>query len=263
MLNILDERLVTLPSLGINNSSKVILKMGELAEKNFRKSIKLIDLFDTKKLEHIQEREDAIDKMDVAVTNFLVKIGNLETTEQESKNITVLLKIDSEFEKIGDYAYKLSKLIENMNEKEQSFSINADKELKIMCNIVEDTILRTIETIKKRDVNSIIEIEALKQVAEKYKEEYKTAHIERLKTGICSVDIGLTFIEILTVYERIIGHCINISVASVNYMNDEEYVTKHEYYDAMTIKDEKALELKIDEFTDKYEKLAKDDKLSV
>lgn len=262
-LNLLDERLDALPSLGINNSSKVILKMGELAEKNFRKSIKLIDYFDTKKLEHIQEREDAIDKMDVAVTNFLVKIGNLETTEQEGKNITVLLKIDSEFEKIGDYAYKLSKLIENMNEKEQSFSINADKELKIMYNIVEDTIIRTIDALKGRDINAVIEIEALKQIMEKYRENYKTAHIERLKNGICSVDIGLTFIEILTVYERIIGHCINISVAAVNYMNDEEYVTKHEYYDAMTIKDEKALEIKIDEFTDKYEALAKDDKLSV
>lgn len=262
MLNLLDERLATLPSLEIANSSKVILKMGELAERNLRKATQLIDKFDTKKLEVIQEREDVIDKMDVAVTNFLVKIGDLETTEQENKNITVLLKIDSEFEKIGDYAYKLSKLIENMNEKEQIFSNNADKELKIIYNIVEDTIIRTIEAVKGRDINAVIEVEALKQIIEKYKEEYKNAHIQRLKEGKCSVDIGLTFIEVVTVYERIIGHCINISVAAVNYMNDEDYITKHEYYDAMSVKDEKALEIKLKEFTARYEKLAKDDKLS-
>lgn len=263
MLNLLDKRLAALPSLEIANSSKVILKMGEVAEKNFRKATQLLDKFDTKKLQLIQEREDVIDKMDVAVTNFLVKIGDLETTEQENKNVTVLLKIDSEFEKIGDYAYKLSKLIENMDEKEQIFSLSADKELRIMYNIVEDTIIRTIEAVKGRDINAVIEIEALKQLAERYKEEYKTAHIERLKAGKCSVEIGLAFIEILTVYERIIGHCINISVAAVNYMNDEDYITKHEYYDTMTVKDEKILEIKLNEFTARYEKLAKDDKLSM
>lgn len=262
MLSMLDERLVTIPDLGIANSSKVILKMGEVAEKNFRKAMKLIDLFDPKKLERIQEREDAIDKMDVEVTNFLVKIGNLEITEKETKNITVLLKIESEFEKIGDYAYKLSKLIENMNEKEQKFSPNADKELKIMYNIVEDTIIRTIDTLNNKNADSVIEIEALKQLAEKYKEEYKMSHIKRLKEGSCSVEVGLTFIEIITVCERIIGHCINISVAAVNYMNDEDYVTKHEYYNTMSAKDEKNLKLKIDEFNYKYEQLAKDNKLS-
>lgn len=262
MLSMLDERLVTIPDLGIANSSKVILKMGEVAEKNFRKAMKLIDLFDPKKLERIQEREDAIDKMDVEVTNFLVKIGNLEITEKETKNITVLLKIESEFEKIGDYAYKLSKLIENMNEKEQKFSPNADKELKIMYNIVEDTIIRTIDTLNNKNADSVIEIEALKQLAEKYKEEYKMSHIKRLKEGSCSVEVGLTFIEIITVCERIIGHCINISVAAVNYMNDEDYVTKHEYYNTMSAKDEKNLKLKLDEFNYKYEQLAKDNKLT-
>lgn len=261
MLNILDERLVGIPSMGIANSLKVILKMGKLAEKNFRKSIQLIDKFEIKKLEHIQEREDAIDKMDVTVTNFLVKIGNLEVTEQESKNVTALLKIDSELEKIGDYAYKLSKLIENMYEKEQKFSINADKEVKIMYNMVEDTILKTLEALEQKELNTVIEIKALKQLSEKYKEEYKTAHIERMKARQCLVETGITFMEILTVYDRIIGLCVNISVDAINYVTDEEYVTKHEYYSTMTVEEKEMLELKLEEFNKHYELLAKDDKL--
>lgn len=263
MLNILDERLIDIPSMGIANSLKVIQKMGEIAEKNFRKAIQLIDKFDIKKLEHIEGREKAIDKMDVMVTNFLVKIGSLEISDQDSKNVTLLLKIDAELEKIGDDAYKLSKLIESMNEKDQRFSISGDKEVKIMYNMVEDTILRTLKALKEKDTDIAIEIEALKQLAEKYKEEYKTAHIERMKAKQCSVETGMTFMEILAVYERIIGHCINISIAAINYVGDEEYITKHEYYNNMSIDDKETLKLKLEEFRHRYELLAKDDKLCV
>lgn len=263
VLTTLDERITSIPSLAIANSLNVILKMGEVAEKNFRKASYLIDKFETKKLEHIQEREDVIDKMDVSVANFLVKIGNLDISEQDNKTVTALLKIESEFEKIGDYAYKLSKVIENINEKDLKFSQEADKELKVMYNIVEDTLIRTMEILRKRDLNSVNEIEALRKVSKTYREKYKMEHIERLKEGKCSVEAGITFIEMLSVYEKIIGHCINISVASMNYRTDEAYITKHEYFDEIHKNDINLIKTKIAEFKDKYEMLERDDKLSL
>ncbi len=263
VLTTLDERITSIPSLAIANSLNVILKMGEVAEKNFRRASYLIDKFEIKKLEHIQEREDVIDKMDVSVANFLVKIGNLDISEQDNKTVTALLKIESEFEKIGDYAFKLSKVIENINEKELKFSQEADKELKVMYNIVEDTLIRTIEILRERDLNSVTEIEALRKVSKTYREKYKMEHIERLKEGKCSVESGITFIEILSVYEKIIGHCINISVASMNYRTDEEYITKHEYFVEMHKNDMKLIRAKMDQFKEKYEMLERDNKLSL
>lgn len=263
ILTTLDERITSIPSLAIANSLNVALKMGEVAEKNFRKASYLIDKFETKKLEHIQEREDVIDKMDVSLANFLVKIGNLDISEQDNKTVTALIKIESEFEKIGDYAYKLSKVIENINEKDLKFSQEADKELKVMYNIVEDTLIRTMEILRKRDLNSVTEIEALRKISKNYREKYKVRHIERLKDGKCSVEAGIAFIEILSVYEKIIGHCINISVASINYRTDDVYMTKHEYFDEIHKNDMNLIKTKIAEFKDKYEMLERDNKLSL
>lgn len=260
-LNLLDERLINIPSLAFSSCLKVILAMSEIAEKNFSRGMQLIDKFDTKKLEQIQEREDIIDKMDVSLTNFLLKIGETELTENENKNITIFLKIASELEKIGDYSYKISKLIETMYEKDQKFSLIADKELKLIYNMVEDTLIRTIEALKKKNINTIIEIEALQQISKKYREEYKIAHVERLKAGKCTVETGLIFIEIINACERIIAHCISVVVATTSYMNDEKYFTKHEYYNTMSIKDSETLKTKLQEFEDKYEKLAIDNKL--
>lgn len=224
VLNILDERIATIPSLGIENSLKVILQMGEVSEKNFKKSMQLIDKFDKKKMEHIQEREDAIDEIDISVTNYLVKVGNEEITEQESRNVTMLLKIGSEFEKIGDYSYKFSKLVENLKEKEEKFSEKAYEELKIIYKLVDNVILKTIKILKDRDISLIEENRELKQTIEMYQEKYKMAHMERLKSGKCSVNIGLNFIEMLTVYERIVEHCLNISNIVTERIKDEGIV---------------------------------------
>ncbi len=263
VLNLLDERITNIPSVAISNSLKVISKMAEVSEKNFRKSMKLLNKFDAHKLEHIQEREDTIDKLDVAIANFLVKIGNLDLTEQENKLVTTLLKIESEFEKIGDYAYKISKLIESMNDRELKFSENANKELNLMYNIVEDILSRTINTLQEGNLNTVIEVQALKEISEMYREKFKKQHIERLKRAKCSVDTGITFIEILTVYEKIVDHCVNVTIETANNTADNEYVTKHEYLNVLYAKEGETLKSKLNAFTHKYETLLEDNKLSV
>ena len=263
ILNVLDERITNIPNVAISNSLMVILKMAELSDKNFKKSMQLLERFDADKLEHIQEREDTIDKMDVAVANFLVKIGNLELTEQENKTVTTLLKMETEFEKIGDYAYKAAKLIENMNDKDLKFSEDATKELNVIYNIVEDILGRTIETLQESNSNYVIEVQALKEILEVYREKFKKQHIDRLKLTKCSVDTGIAFIEIINAYEKIADHCVNIIVGTVNYTVDERYITKHEYLNLLYAEDGETLKEKFNEFTHKYEALLENNKLSV
>lgn len=263
ILNSLDQRITGIPSVAISSSLNVILNMGELSEINLRKATKLIDKFDPKKLEHIHEREDAIDKMDISVANFLVNIGNLELSEQENRNITALLKIESEYEKIGDYTYKLAKSVESMNEKELKFSNIADKEIKVMYNIVEDALAKTLDFLKNKEMDSIVDIEAIREISDVYREKYKSEHIERLKNGECTVENGIAFIEILATYEKVIAHCINISVACLNFFNDDEYMTKHQYLDLLYLNGKAELISKKEDYTVRYELLEKDNKLEI
>ena len=253
VLNVLDERIAKIPSVAISNSLKVITKTAEIAEKNVKKSMNLLEKIDEEKLEHIQNREDAIDELDAKTAEFLVKIGNLELTEQENKSVTSLLKIESEFEKIGDYAYKLSKIVENMKNKELEFSENAVKELNLVYKLVEDVLRKTIEALPKKDKTIVIEIQALKEIAEMYREKFKKQHIERLREARCSVDTGIAFIEILTVYEKIIDHCLNVSVEIANYAMDERYITKHEYLNSLYADDSGRLKSRFNELIHKYE----------
>lgn len=252
VLNLLDERFIKMPNIAITNSNTVIEKMIELAEKSYRKSMELLGKFDKKRLEKMQKREDAIDKIEEKVTSFLVEIGNLDLSEQESKTVTTLLKIESEFEKIGDYSYKFSKIVDDMNDKNAKLSESAYKDCENIYNITEEVILKTIQCFKEKDYKIAIEIEALKEVAEVQKEAYRNGHIQRLKNGKCNVESGIAFLEILTICEKIIDHCSNVSIFTTNYMTNESYITKHEFFNKIYQTESKLLKDKLNEYNHKY-----------
>lgn len=263
VLSLLDQRITNIPSIALANSLNVISKMGELSQRNLNRAIKLIDKFDTEKLEHIGQREDAVDKMDIKVANYLVEIGNLEITDSENKSVSALLKIEGDYEKIGDYAFKIAKSVELMNENNLKFSNIADKEIKIMYNIVNDVLVLTHDTLKDRKVSTVAQIEALREISDKYRERYKSEHIERLKEGNCTVENGIAFIELLADLDKIINHCINIAVASLNIVAKEEYVTKHDFMDKLSREYREDINSHIENFEYKYEHLAEDNKLEL
>ncbi len=252
VLNLLDERFSKMPNIAITNSNTVIEKMIEIAEKSYRKSMELLGKFDRKRLEKMQKREDAIDKIEEKVTGFLVEIGNLDLSEQESKTVTTLLKIESEFEKVGDYAYKFSKVVEDMNDKNAKLSETAYKDCEKIYSITEEVILKTIECFKEKDIKIAIEIEALKEVAEIQKEKYRNGHIQRLKEGKCNIESGIAFLEILTICEKIIDHCSNVSIFTTNYMTNESYITKHEFLNKIYQTESVLLKDKLNEYNHKY-----------
>lgn len=252
VLNKLDNNFLKMPNIAITNSMMVIEKMGELSEKNFRKSMKLLEKFENKRLDKIQGIENDIDKMEEKVTQFLVELVNLELSDQESRTVTTLLKIESEFEKIGDYAFEMSKIIEDMHEKNTKFSDIAYKECKQIFSITEDAILTIIKAFKEDDFNSVIKIEALKEFSEMKREKYRNAHIQRLKSGTCSVESGIAFLEILNLCEKVIDHTSNVSIFITNYTTKQDFITKQEFFKMMYEKESELLKNELNECNHKY-----------
>ena len=133
----LDERFLISPSLAVAQCEIVVANMGKLAKSNFGKTIKLFSKYDAKLAERIREREDAIDKMEDKVNNYLVKLTDRELTDQESKQVTHLLRVVSEFERVGDYSINLIECAEMLRDKEVCFSEKAMRELYAITDAVQ------------------------------------------------------------------------------------------------------------------------------
>lgn len=225
----LDDRFMLSPSLAITHISTVVSNMGKLASSNFRKSVTLLQHYDPKLAERVREREDSIDKMEDKVNDYLIKLTDRELTDQESKQITHLLRVVSEFERVGDYSINLVECAETLHEKGIAFSESAKQELAAVGDAVEEIIEMALAAFQQDDLELCRKIEPLEETIDTMADTLKLRHIERLKSGDCTIDVGIVFLDVLTNVERISDHCSNIAVYIIGSINETETLNRHEY----------------------------------
>ena len=139
-----------------------------------------------------------------------------------------------------------------MHENDITVSSMARDELEKMYDLTEEILIKTMDIVKTRDLSGILDTEALKEVAEIKREEYKNEHIRRLKEGLCNVESGISFLEILTVFEKIIYHCVNTTMAVSNMVKNENYVTKQDFSRRVYKDHSDKLKEKLNEYSLKY-----------
>ena len=225
----LDDRFLRSPGLAINHASQCVLKMGQLAFKNLQSVTQLFSNHDAKQIEKIRERENLIDKLEDRVSIYLVRLSEGELTEPESRQVSLLLQIQSEFERIGDYAINIQECADHLADSGSHFSTSAFEELKTLSDAVSECIGKALSSFEKNDVAVANSIEPLEEVVDIVEELLKERHIERLKEGQCSVDAAFPFIESLSNYERIADHCANVGMYMIAYAAKNQNIDRHEY----------------------------------
>ena len=225
----LDDRFLRSPGLAINHASQCVLKMGQLASKNLRSVTELFSNHDSKKIEKIRERENLIDKLEDRVSVYLVHLSEGELTEPESRQVSLLLQIQSEFERIGDYAINIQECADHLSDSGSHFSASALEELHTLSAAVSECIDKALTSFQNNDIAVANSIEPLEEVVDIVEELLKERHIERLKEGLCSVDAAFPFIESLSNYERIADHCANVGMYLIGHAAKNKNIDRHEY----------------------------------
>lgn len=225
----LDERFLRSPSMALSLCNDVVVKMGEYSKRNFQQTVSMFEKFDPKRAESIREYEDAVDRMEDKVNNYLLRLTDCELTDHESRTITHLLKLVSEFERVGDYSVNVLELAERMHEQGASFSESALRELSAISDAVDEIIDMSLITFTNNDLQIATRIEPLEETIDTMEDVLKVRHIERLRSGSCTLDGGLVFLELLTNLERISDHCSNIAVYVIGFNNEKDSMNRHDY----------------------------------
>lgn len=248
----LDERFLVTPNVAIVQTSEAVVQMGLLAQKNFKSVMKIYEEFDPKLAEKIREREDTIDRLEDRVGQYLIKLNDCDLNEDESRTVTAYFHLISEYERIGDYTINILETAEALYDEEVSFSDEAMRELRITFDAISEIISLAINATKTMETEDMIEVEPLEEVVDRLVEELKSIHIDRAKNGICKVDVGVHFLDILTNVERISDHCSNIAVYLLSSRKEYSTLKKHEYLDKLHRNGPKTYEEKIKEYSVKY-----------
>ena len=220
---VLDERLFKSPAVALQQAKSAVVRMSRRAARNVSLSTPLLLKMDEDVVSAINVRENLIDRMEVEISNYLIKMTDQELGDDESHAVTELLNFVTEFERIGDYAVNIQEKAVELYEKEASFSDIAKNELKLLDSALEQILTRTNDAFENDDIALARQVEPLEEVIDILVEKLRDGHIKRLKDGICSIDTGVVFLDVLNNVERISDHCSNVAARLVGTSEGDDY----------------------------------------
>lgn len=226
-LPVLDERLLNSPAVAIQQAKSAVETMARNAQLNFADSVPVLFSHDEENITLVHQRESIIDKLEVSISNYLIRIADRELNEGESHIVSELINFIVEFERIGDYAINVVDRSGEIFDKEIKFSDQAVKELQALHSAIEEILDLTIETFVASDALMAEQVEPLEETIDSMIDLLRERHIIRLKEGVCAIDSGVIFLEILTNFERISDHCSNVAARVMGLESDDDHFDAH------------------------------------
>jgi len=207
----LDERLMSTPAIAITRCRAVA---GELADASIRAmemAIPLPHTMDNAVADQIRALEDASDKYEDLLGNYLVRLSSHAMNEEDSNLAAELLCMISDFERISDHAVAVVMSAEEIQSKQIHFSVYAQTEMKVFEDAVREIVDLTRRAFLEGDAEAAARVEPLEEVIVMLKNQLRTRHVLRLQGGSCSIEAGFVLTDLLTNMERVAAHCSNIA----------------------------------------------------
>lgn len=239
---LLDERLLKTPSVAIEQCRNVCIRMARLTQETLKMSMEVVTTFDAKKCAEVIDNENAIDIFEDKIGSYILKISSKDLSENDSKIVSSMLHTIGDLERISDHAVNIVEAAEEMHSKKIKFSQQALRELPVIVNAVSEILDMSINAFINNDVNLAKNVEPLEDVIDQLRSDLKTRHIERLRNGKCTIELGFILQDLLTNFERVSDHCSNIAVyliqISDNSMDTHEYMNELKKLDRSEFMDE-------------------------
>ena len=227
---ILDKRFLKTPAVAIEQCKNVAFKMARLTQKTLLMSISLLDKYDKETAQTVVDNENAIDIYEDKIGSYILQVASKNLSVEDSHIVSNLLHTIGDLERISDHAVNIKEAAEEMHEKKINFSHAAKKEVAIMINAVTEILDMAISSFVNVDIKKAKMVEPLEDVIDTLRTELKNRHIDRLRDGICTIELGFILQDLLTNFERVSDHCSNIAVyliqISDNNMDTHEYMTE-------------------------------------
>ncbi|MBQ2971405.1 MAG: Na/Pi cotransporter family protein [Ruminococcus sp.] len=217
----IDERLISTPTIALDNCFVVATDMAHWAQQSFDDSVKALFSYSEKLDKRVREAERMTDKYEDKLGSYLVKISSSSISERDSAQASMLLKVIGDFERISDHARNIMLSGAELAEKKLSFTDEAKSEIAVLSSAVSEIIDLSFYSFTNNDVSLAVKVESLEGVIDGLKEKMRTNHTKRLQKGKCSLDIGFVWSDLLTNFERISDHCSNIVGAVVDFEHND------------------------------------------
>ena len=185
-------------------------RMLEMARQNVETSFKTVLERDVVPLERVKQREEYIDYLNREISRYVSRMIAIETNETGSKTVSSFFAISGNIERIGDHADNLAGYTRLLVERDIPFSSAAQEEIQQM----RDVTLRAVSALlssEAGDTQWLSRVAQLEQRIDDMTADFRREQLDRMRKGVCSDEACILFSELLTDFERIGDHVLNIA----------------------------------------------------
>jgi len=185
-------------------------RMLEMARQNVDASFRAILDRDVVPLERVEQREDYIDFLNKEISRYISHLIAIETNERGSKVVSSMFAISGNIERIGDHADNLAGYTRLLVSQDISFSDYAQEEVRQM----RDISIRAVSALLSVDAGAqdwLTNVAQMEQRIDDMTADFRREQLVRMRDGVCSDEACILYSELLTDFERIGDHVLNIA----------------------------------------------------
>ena len=198
-------------AIAVTQVKDEVNRMLDMVSKNIGDAFDTLIKYDEKSRQKVEEREEYIDYLNKGISEYIVSLMSGEMNADDSRKINGYYAIISNLERIGDHATNIAEYADDMKKWDLQFSDNVLDELEEMKKqcIVS---LKNLKNADSGDAQKVLsQAEILEQQTDDMRDKYFKKQMQRLKKGKCKPQSGIVFSEVLTDFERMGDHALNIA----------------------------------------------------
>ncbi len=249
-LTMLDPLFFDTPNVALEQCRKVINIMCDTGRESFNVACGLVDKYEEDKRQIVVDNEAFLDKTETTLGEYIVHITEHGLSSKQNIFATELLHTVGDMERIGDHVDNLAEEAEIIHNDGVKYSDESMVEFGHLQAAINDILEQTSIAYETEDADAILKVEALEEVVDDMVDAMKANHARRLKEGTCTVERGVSFIEMLTDIERISDHCNNVCQHLLQRMNGQELSTHDRVFE--TEEERNAFDEQYNAYAEKY-----------
>jgi len=206
----IDIRVINTPSIAFLQVRNELQRMAEVAHSMYGDMVELFYRYDAHRAGLIKQKEEVLDVLQRDIANFLVALSRPPLAADIAVEIPYMINIINDLEQFGDQAEAILVYLQRKKEENIYFSDVAMDELKTMAAQVAEIVALAVQTCVEVSEDSMEKGVLLKESCNQLYRVMKKNHVNRLRSGNCTVVAGLVYGDILTAFSKIGENSFNI-----------------------------------------------------
>ncbi|MEY8463061.1 Na/Pi cotransporter family protein [Streptococcus merionis] len=199
------------PAIAIGNAKKEFLHLGSYAVKSLSHAYQYLITSDIQEANQVTTYEKTINTIDDELTRYLIELSREELSPSESDVLGNLLDASRDLEKIGDHAFRLVEVVNQINHHHTRLSAVAMQEVDEIHSLTLQMIKDVLQAIEASDSYLAQKLIDQCQQVKSLERHYRKKHIKRLNNEQCTPQAGVSFIDMISHYSRVSDHVLNLA----------------------------------------------------